>query len=69
MINILMLEDLKLPSCRFYSQRVSLNSNDSCSSVTGKLQTNFKLKLYASLPNYEVLLDYVDLGQGDAQEQ
>jgi len=55
----------KLRSRRFYSRSVSLSSNDSRSSVTGKLRT----KLYASLPNREVVFDYVGLGRGSAQEQ
>lgn len=59
------LEHSKLRSSRFYSRSVSLSSNDSRSSVTGKLRT----KLYASLPNREVVFDYVGLGRGSAQEQ
>ena len=59
------LEHSKLRSRRFYSRSVSLSSNDSRSSVTGKLRT----KLYASLPNREVVFDYVGLGRGSAQEQ
>jgi len=60
------LEHSKLRSRRFkfYSRSVSLSSNDSRSSVTGKLRT----KLYASLPNREVVFDYVGLGRGSAQE-
>jgi hypothetical protein len=58
--------DSKLRSRRFYSRSMSLSSNnDSRSSVTGKLRT----KLYASLPNREVVFDYVGLGRGSAQEQ
>ena len=59
------LEHSKLRSRRFYSRSVSLSSSDSRSSVTGKLRT----KLYASLPNREVVFDYVGLGRGSAQEQ
>jgi hypothetical protein len=59
------LEHSKLRSRRFYSRTVSLSNNDSRSSVTGKLRT----KLYASLPNREVVFDYVGLGRGSAQEQ
>ena len=59
------MEHSKLRSRRFYSRSVSLSSNDSRSSVTGKLRT----KLYASLPNREVVFDYVGLGRGSVQEQ
>ena len=59
------LEHSKLRARRFYSRSISLSSNDSRSSVTGKLRT----KLYASLPNREVVFDYVGLGRGSAQEQ
>jgi len=59
------LEHSKLRSRRFYSRSVSLSSNDSRSSVTGKLRT----KLYASLPNREVVFDYVGLGRGSASVQ
>ena len=59
------LENSKLRYRRFYSRSVSLSSNDSRSSVTGKLRT----KLYASLPNREVVFDYVGLGRGSVQEQ
>ena len=59
------LENSKLRSRRFYSRSVSLSSNDSRSSVTGKLRTKF----YASLPNREVVFDYIGLGRGSAQEQ
>jgi hypothetical protein len=59
------LEHSKLRFRRFYSRSVSLTSNDSRSSVTGKLRT----KLYASLPNREVVFDYVGLGRGSVQEQ
>ena len=59
------VEHSKLRSRRFYSRSVSLSSSDSRSSVTGKLRT----KLYASLPNREVVFDYVGLGRGSAQEQ
>jgi len=61
----LKLERSKLHSRRFYSRSLSLSSNDSRSSVTGRLRT----KLYASLPNREVVFDYVGLGRGSAQEQ
>jgi len=57
---------LQVRSRRFYSQSVSLSSNDSRSSVSGKLRT----KLYASLPNREVVFDYVGLGRrSSTQEQ
>jgi hypothetical protein len=59
------LERSKLRSRRFYSRSLSLSSNDSRSSVTGRLRT----KLYASLPNREVVFDYVGLGRGSVQEQ
>ena len=60
------LEHSKLRSRRFYSRSVNLSStNDSRSSVTGKLRT----RLYASLPNREVVFDYVGLGRGSVQEQ
>ena len=59
------VERSKLRSRLFYSRSVSLSSNDPRSSVTGKLRT----KLYASLPNREVVFDYVGLGRGSAQEQ
>ena len=59
------LERSKLHSRRFYSRSLSLSSNDSRSSVTGRLRT----KLYASLPNREVVFDYVGLGRGSPQEQ
>jgi len=59
-------QDSKLRSRRFYSRSISLSStNDPRSSVTGKLRT----RLYASLPNREVVFDYVGLGRGSAQEQ
>ena len=61
----LKLERSKLHSRRFYSRSLSLSSNDSRSSVTGRLRT----KLYASLPNREVVFDYVGLGRGSVQEQ
>jgi hypothetical protein len=61
----LKLERSKLHSRRFYSRSLSLSSNDSRSSVTGTLRT----KLYASLPNREVVFDYVGLGRASAQDQ
>jgi hypothetical protein len=61
----LKLERSKLHSRRFYSRSLSVSSNDSRSSVTGTLRT----KLYASLPNREVVFDYVGLGRASAQEQ
>jgi len=61
----LKLEPSKLHSRRFYSRSLSLSSNDSRSSVTGTLRT----KLYASLPNREVVFDYVGLGRGSVHEQ
>ena len=59
------LERTKLRSRRFYSRSISLSSNDSRSSVTGKLRT----KLYASLPNREVVFDYVGLGRGSSKQE
>jgi hypothetical protein len=61
----LKLERSKLHSRRFYSRSLSLSSNDSRSSVTGRLRT----RLYASLPNREVVFDYIGLGRGSVQEQ
>ena len=59
------LDRSKLQSRRLYFRSVSLTRNDSRSSVTGILRT----KLYASLPNREVVFDYVGLGRASAQEQ
>lgn len=61
----LKLERSKPHSRRFYSRSMSLSSNDPRSSVTGRLRTKF----YASLPNREVVFDYVGLGRGSVQEQ
>ncbi|KAF8800051.1 hypothetical protein BYT27DRAFT_7227575 [Phlegmacium glaucopus] len=61
----LKLERSKLHSRRIYSRSMSLSSNDSQSSVTGTIKT----KLYASLPNAEVVFDYVGLGRGSAQQE
>ena len=61
----LKLERSKLHSRRFYSRSMSLSSGDSKSSVTGILRT----KLYASLPNREVVFDYVGLGRASAQQE
>lgn len=56
---------LQVRSRRFYSRSVTLSSNDSRFSVTGKLRT----KLYASLPNREVVFDYVGLGRGGSKQE
>lgn len=68
----LKLERSKLHSRRFYSRSMSVssssssnNNNDSRSSVT----RTFRTRLYASLPNREVVFDYVGLGRGSVQEQ